>query len=320
MSKKFEGTILQDVPRVYLAAIPGKWLLKNTTPSWRIKDPKKGFQRTVTERRAREIAAAVLDQRRSFPNAIVLATNSDKVLHSDSHITIPEKVRFLVVDGQNRLWAQRFSKYEASYGCVIHVGLSEAEMAAIFVEINDTQKRVPSSLRWDLVRLVRPEGDPGGVRASELVESLNTERESPLLQRIDMTGELAELSIKQGSLAPEVKKLINKKAGIGEEGYDVQLQVLMNLFAAVREKDPDGWRTGKGNLYRARVFRALLQLLPEMVRRSERSRKDISAKDLYKFIDRIALSSLADEQLKSAHGNAGIAAIRETIKSQLFKK
>lgn len=320
MSKKFEGIILQDVPRVYLAVIPGKWLLKNTTPSWRIKDPEKGFQRTVTERRAREIAAAVLDQRRSFPNAIVLATDSDKVLHSDSHLTIPEKVRFLVVDGQNRLWAQRFSKYEASYGCVIHVGLSEAEMAAIFVEINDTQKRVPSSLRWDLVRLVRPEGDPGGIRASELVESLNTERESPLLQRIDMTGELAELSIKQGSLAPEVKKIINKKAGIGEEGYDVQVQVLMNLFAAVREKDPDGWQTGKGNLYRARVFRALLQLLPEMIRRSERHCKDISAKDLYRFIDRIALSSLSDEQVKSTHGNAGIAAIRETIKSQLFKK
>ena len=320
MSKKFEGTILQDAPRVYLAAVPGKWLLKNTTPSWRIKDPEKGFQRTVTERRAREIAAAVLDQRRSFPNAIVLATDSGEVLHSDSHITVPDKVRFLVVDGQNRLWAQRYSKYESVYGCVIHVGLNEAQMAAIFVEINDNQKRVPSSLRWDLVRLVRPEGDPGGVRASELIESLNTERESPLMQRIDMTGELAVLSIKQGSLAPEVKKLINKKGGIGEEGYDVQLQVLMNLFAAVREKDPDGWRTGKGNLYRARVFRALLQLLPEMVKRNEKPCKDVSARDLYKFTDRIVLSSLSDEQLKSVHGNAGIAAIRQTIKSQVFKK
>jgi DGQHR domain-containing protein len=320
MSKKFEGIIFQDAPRVYLAAIPGKFLLKNTTPSWRIKDPEKGFQRTVTERRAREIASAVLDQRRSFPNAIVLATDSAEVLHSDSHITVPDKVRFLVVDGQNRLWAQRYSKYEAAYGCVIHVGLSEAQMAAIFVEINDNQKRVPSSLRWDLVRLVRPEGDPGGIRASELIESLNTERESPLIQRIDMTGELAVLSIKQGSLAPEVKKLINKRGGIGEEGYDVQLQVLMNLFAAVREKDPDGWRTSKGYLYRARVFRALLQLFPEMVKRSEKPCKDISARDLYKFIDRIALSSLSDDRIKSVHGNAGIAAIRQTIKSQLFPK
>lgn len=320
MTKRFEGAILQDEPRIYLAVVPGKWLLKNTTPSWRIKDPEKGFQRTVTERRAREIAAAVLDQRRSFPNAIVLATDSEEVLYSDSHITIPDKVHFLVVDGQNRLWAQRYSKYEATYGCVIHAGLNEAQMAAIFVEINDNQKRVPSSLRWDLVRLVRPEDDPAGVRASELVESLNTERESPLVQRIDMTGELAELSIKQGSVAPEVKKLINKKGGIGEEGYDVQLQVLMNLFAAVREKDPDGWRTGKGNLYRARVFRALLQLLPDMIKRSEKSCKDVSARDLYKFVDRISLSSLSDEEVKSVHGNAGIAAIRQTIKSQLFKK
>jgi DGQHR domain-containing protein len=320
MSKRFEGTILQDAPRIYLASIPGKWLLKNTTPSWRIKDPEKGFQRTVTERRAREIASAVLDQRRTFPNAIVLATDSDAISHSDVNIIVPDKIRFLIVDGQNRLWAQRYSKYEAAYGCVIHVGLSESQMAAIFVEINDNQKRVPSSLRWDLVRLVRPETDPGGVRASELIESLNTERESPLMQRIDMTGELAELSIKQGSLAPEVKKLVNKKGGIGDEGYDVQLQVLMNLFAAVREKDPDGWRTGQGNLYRARVFRALLQLFPRMIKGSAKHCKDISARDLFKFIDRIALSKLSDDQVRSAHGNAGIAAIRKTIESHLFKR
>jgi len=320
MSKKFPATLLQEKPRIYLANVPGKWLLKNTTPSWRIKDPEKGFQRIVTERRAREIAASVLDQQRTFPNAIVLATDSDKISYADSHIVCPDGVHFLVVDGQHRLWAQRFSKYEADYGCVIHMGLSEAQMAAIFVEINENQKRVPSSLRWDLVRLVRPEEDPSGVRASELVDSLNSERESPLKQRIDMTGEQAEISIKQGSLAPEIKKLINKKGGIGEEGYDVQLQVLMNLFAAIREKDPDGWRTGKGNLYRARVFRAFLQLLPAMIRKSEKSCKDTSARDLYKFVGRVALGSLSDKQLRTIHGNAGIAAIREEIKSQVFKK
>lgn len=320
MAKKFAGTILQSAPRIYLATIPGKWLLKNTTPSWRIKDPNKGFQRMVTERRAREIAASVLDQQRVFPNAIVLATNSEDIRYEDSNIIFPDRIRFLVVDGQHRLWAQRFSKYEAEYGCVVHIGLSEQQMAAIFVEINDNQKRVPSSLRWDLVRLVRPEDDPGGVRASELVESLNVEKESPLFQRVDMTGEQGEILIKQGSLAPEVKKLVNKKGGIGEEGFDVQSQVLMNLFAAIREKDSDGWRSGKGNLYRARVFRAFLQLLPEMIKKIGKDCKDLSARDLYVYVDRVELKSLSDDNVRTVHGNAGIAAIRETIKTQIFRK
>ncbi len=55
------GFQLQDSPRIYVAAIPGRWLLERTTPSWRIDNPEIGFQRIVRERRAREIALAVLD-------------------------------------------------------------------------------------------------------------------------------------------------------------------------------------------------------------------------------------------------------------------
>lgn len=317
MSKKFPGTILQENPRTYLATIPGTWLLKRTTPSWRIKDPEKGFQRMVTERRAREIAAAVLDQQRTFPNAIVLATDSSDIDFDDSRVVFPDKVRFLVVDGQHRLWAQEYSNFKADYGCVIHIGLDEAQMAAIFVEINDNQKRVPSSLRWDLVRLVRPEGDPAGTRASDLVEGINTEKTSPLYQRIDMTGELGDILIKQGSLAPEIKKLVKEKSALGNEGYDVQLQVLMNLFAAIRETDPDGWRSRKGHLYRARVFRAFLQLVPYLLKRIDKDFREISARDFYGFLRKIDLRSLSDENLKAVHGNAGIAVIRETLKSQI---
>jgi len=183
-----------------------------------------------------------------------------------------------------------------------------------------TKKRVPSSLRWDLVRLVRPESDPGGIRASELVESLNAERESPFFQRIDMTGEQPEITIKQGSLAPEIKKLVIKRSGFGEEGFDVQLQILMNIFAAVREKDPDGWRSGKGNLYRARVFRAFLQLIPEILSRIPKGLKDISARDFFGYVKRVNLDLLSDDKIKTAHGNAGIAAIRKTVSEHIFKQ
>ena len=320
MANRFPGIILQGEPRVYVTTIPGEWLLKTTTPSWRINDPDKGFQRMVTERRAREIAAAVLDQGRSFPNAIVLATNSEEIQYRDYHLTIPRNTRFLVVDGQHRLWAQRFSQQKLPYGCVIHVGLSEEEMAAIFVEINDNQKRVPSSLRWDLVRLVRPEDDPGAVRASDLIEQLNSDKISPLYQRIDMTGEQPKISIKQGSLAPEIKTLLNKKTILRNEGFDMQLEVLMKFFAAIRERDPDGWHQSTGNLYRARVFRALLKLLPDLLKDINKETRDLSAVEFFRYFKRIKLDSLSDQKLKATHGNAGIAAITRTISAQVLKK
>ncbi len=82
-------------------------------------------------------------------------------------------------------------------------------MAALFLEINDNQRRVPSSLRWDLVRLVRP-GDPAAVLTAEVVFELATRKESPFYAvGIDMTGE-KPLTIKQGSLAPEIRSIVGK--------------------------------------------------------------------------------------------------------------
>ena len=69
------GFLLQKDPTIIFATLPGTWLLQHTTPSWRYSNPEEGFQRMVDTKRARDIALAVLDQHRTFPNAIVLATD-----------------------------------------------------------------------------------------------------------------------------------------------------------------------------------------------------------------------------------------------------
>ena len=74
---RVQGFQLQESPPVLCGMLPGNWLLQHSTPSWRIQDPIRGFQRIVRERRAREIALAVLDQQRTFPNSIILATDID---------------------------------------------------------------------------------------------------------------------------------------------------------------------------------------------------------------------------------------------------
>src|SRR6185369_2579099 len=104
--KNFDGFLLQKEPLIYFASVAGKWLLKHTTPSWRIKDPDEGFQRMVKKERAIEIATAVLKQQRTFPNAIVLATNEKDFEINGCRIQIKDDVRFFIVDGQHRLWSQ----------------------------------------------------------------------------------------------------------------------------------------------------------------------------------------------------------------------
>lgn len=316
MGFEAEGFVLQEAPPVYVAKIPGKWLLKHVTPSWRIKDPTLGFQRIVNEKRAVQIARTVLDQERAFPNAIVLASDIKKLATNGNNIVLPAKSKFLVVDGQHRLWAQNFSDYNAPYTCVLHLGLTEQEMAKLFVEINDNQKRVPSSLRWDLVRLVR-EQDQAQVRAADIVYELHTSELSPLYQRIDLTGEIKELKLKQGSLAPEIEGVI-KKPQIRELGYDIQVQLILNFFAALRDRDPEGWDASTSNLYTNRVIRALIKTIPDILIASALDASQVTPDVFYNYLSHIDLDSLNPEEIRGQQGSAGMSAIYQTIVNQIF--
>lgn len=317
-SIRVSGFILQDNPKIYVAGISGLWLLQRTTPSWRINDPDQGFQRVVREDRTRAIALAVLNQQRTFPNAIVLATDITDFVSNGSIIEIPDKIRFLVVDGQHRLWAQKFSKYEAKYACIIHMGLSEIDMAFLFLEINDNQKRVPPSLRWDLVRLVRPDDDPYGIAAVDMIYLLASERESPLFQRIDLTGEQSEILLKQASIAPEIKPLFSRKSPIRDLSFDEQYRVILHYFIAIKELDPDNWGKVENTFYKARVLRALLRLLPSLVEDKGKPIMQLNYEDFLPYLKKINPDTLKTEEIRAAQGSAGIKDIYDRIYTQVF--
>lgn len=313
-----KGIEVQRKPLVLSAVIPGPWLLQHCTPRWRKEDPKKGFQRVVKEERARKIAIDVLDQHRTFPNAIVLSTDLLEFEEDKGRISIPNDSRFLVVDGQHRLWAQNYSTYEAPYPCIIHMGLTEVEMARLFLEINDNQKRVPSSLRWDLVRLVRPEDDEHAIRATELVYALATEKTSPLYQRIDLTGEQKEIKLKQGSVAPEIKTLVSQKdSALRKLDHNDQYETLLRYLTALRSVDPDGWREADSPLYEARVLRVLLRLLPLIIQDIHQSPLKIETVLYLKYLQKIKMSSLSKEAIRAAQGSAGMKEIYEVLKQQM---
>jgi len=296
---------LQDFPPVYVIVISGKWLLEHTTPSWRLKDPMKGFQRIVKEDRARQIARTILDRGRAFPNAITLATDARDFKRSENNIAIPDKAKFLVVDGQHRLWAQKFSEKDGRYTCIIHLNKSEKEMAELFLEINENQRRVPSSLRWDLVRLVRPEGDEAAVTAAEIVYALVEREDSPFHISIDLTGEQKDLSIKQGSLAPEIKTLVTRARKVHNPTFDDYVPLLIRFFSAVRSLDPNGWGDPSSAYYKARVLRALIRVLTDLVL-DAKSLDDLTALFLLEKLNKIDPSTLSEERIRAAQGQRAL--------------
>ena len=310
---------VQPSPQIIFGLIPGRWLLDHSTPSWRKLDPERGFQRIVDEKRARQIASAVLDQGRTFPNAIVLATDRTDFKTTLGQVELPGESRYLVVDGQHRLWAQRFSEVEAQYPCMIHLGLTEVQMANLFLEINDNQKRVPSSLRWDLVRLVRPEDDVAAVATSELIFQMATTEKHPLFQRIDLTGEQPTIGLKQGSLAPEIHTLLrNKKSPLHDLEYDVRFDIFTRYLTAIQALDKDGWKSGSSIFYQARILRALFRLLPQIVAKSKRSIEESDARLYSRYLSRIDPSTLSVESIRGLGGTGGLKAIVDLIRLQIF--
>lgn len=316
--EKARAILLQTSPPVvYISALPGQWLLKHTTPSWRLKEPLKGFQRIVRADRAKEIARTVLDQGRTFPNAITLATNLKDFKWDGDKITIPKNVKFLVVDGQHRLWAQSFSERECQYACVVHLEKTEKEMAELFLEINDTQRRVPSSLRWDLVRLVKPAGDEAAITASELVYDLATREDSPFYFAIDLTGEQKDVSIKQGSLAPEIKTLVSKAKKPFDPTFEEYITLLIQFFTAIRSLNPQGWGDPASTYYKAKVLRALVRLLVDIVVEAQ-SLEELTAEFLLAKLQKIDPATLSDERVRAAQGSAGVIDLYKEIKTQVF--
>jgi len=315
--KAVEALQLQISPPVYVTVISGRWLLDHTTPSWRLQDPIKGFQRIVNQTRAKQIAKTVLDLGRTFPNAITLATDLKDFKRSGSEIIFPKKAKFLVVDGQHRLWAQTYSETDGKYACIIHLRKTEKEMAELFLEINENQRRVPSSLRWDLVRLVRPAGDEAGVTASELVFELATRPDSPFYFAIDLTGEQKDVSIKQGSLAPEIKTLVGRVKKVHNPTFEEYTALLVQFFAAVRSLNNDGWGDPKSTYYKARVLRALIRILTDITLKAK-SLDELTAQTLFEALKKIDPATLSEDIIRTAQGTAGVTDLYQAMKDQVF--
>jgi hypothetical protein len=194
---------------------------------------------------------------------------------------------------------------------------TEKEMAELFLEINDNQKRVPSSLRWDLVRLVQPDGDEAGIMASELVKELVDRKDSPFYITIDLTGEQKDLSIKQGSLAPEIKTLVVRTKKIPGNGFEDYATLLIRFFSAVRSLDPAGWGDTGSTYYQARVLRALIRVLVDIVLATN-SIQGLSASSLLGKLKKIDPTTLSKEKVRAAQGSAGVTDLYKAMKSQVF--
>ena len=100
--------VTQGKHRFYTLTMPSDVLASTCTVSTRDEDPAQGFQRTLDEKRAQEIASYIDSDFGTIPSSIVLSAQQSADLKVVGRRKTLEFTNtpgaFLVLDGQHRVW------------------------------------------------------------------------------------------------------------------------------------------------------------------------------------------------------------------------
>lgn len=186
--------LAQNAHRFYFATIPVDDLFDNCFVARRDEDPAAGFQRALNETRANDIAKYLADGSGSIPSNVVLSAQDvaafsyDRRTKSISFTRAPSA--FLVLDGQHRLWGYQKCRVRHRVPVAIYQGLTRAEEAKLFIDINTTQRGVPAALLLDIKNLAQIEDTKEGTLRT-LFDRLNREADSPLVGKLSPSQSVA---------------------------------------------------------------------------------------------------------------------------------
>ena len=137
--------------RFYVAVLSGKKLYSISEVSRAHEDPEKGYQRHLSENRAKKIAQYI-DNGNLIPGSIVMsAQKSAGFRYSDKTKKISfydEPGNFFVIDGQHRLFGAHLAKEDPKFIVTIFDALELQGEVQYFLDVNSTQRGVPKTLHF----------------------------------------------------------------------------------------------------------------------------------------------------------------------------
>lgn len=138
----------------YIAALSSSVLKEMCFVSRKKEEPIKGFQRLLNKKRAKDIANYLDHAKGVIPSALILSAQDNAAIRYDGKtkkISF-EKMRdsLLVIDGQHRLYGLLEAENEYEVPVVIFTNLNTSNEVKLFIDINTTQKGVPTALILDI--------------------------------------------------------------------------------------------------------------------------------------------------------------------------
>lgn len=226
----------------------------------------KGFQRLLSTARAKKLAAYIIDgleKKDAFlPTSILIATDKNIAFNSANNtieIDIDEIGPFSVVDGQHRVEGLRMAAekdvrvLDFELPVNIAINLSKIAQTTHFLIVNTTQKSVEKGVEQRIIArltaLIKVEDIPNlpkwilktvqkgeDQKALQYVDFLNSEKDSPWFNKIEMANEdNKESTVQQKSFVKAIKNYIlvanNPTYTLFDE--NTQHRIFLNYWKAI---------------------------------------------------------------------------------------
>ena len=189
----------QNKKKFYFATMESNDLKDMCFVSRRKEEPIKGFQRLLDKKRAKRIATYLDDEKGVIPSAIILSAQDNAKIRYDSKT---QKISFekctesmLVIDGQHRLYGLFDANNSYEIPVIIFEGLTSSEEVRLFIDINTTQKGVPSALILD-------------IKSQAGTETKLEERQRNLFDQLDSDSVLSGYLLRNESKAGKISRTV----------------------------------------------------------------------------------------------------------------
>lgn len=300
--------VTQGKHRFYTLTMPSEVLGRTCYVTTRDEDPVQGFQRALDTTRAKQIAEYIDSGFGSIPSSIVLSAQPDaelKTVGAGKTIEFTDTPKaFLVLDGQHRVYGFSLATTGLRVPVVIYNSLSRKDETRLFIDINTKQRPVPNELLLDIKKLADYENNQEQL-LSAVFDAFSAMPDSPLVGLMSTASRSAG-RISRVTFYAAMKPLLPVFADTSaDEIYGATSSYLRAFIAEARSRNIET------NITNATVFRASMQLFPEVARRV----KDRFGADYTTARFRDALAPLFSRLKSQALKNPGTShrALGETL-------
>ncbi len=256
--------IRQGKHRFYTLTMPSDVLAETCVVDTREENPDDGFQRVLDPNRAQEIADYIDKGFGTIPCSIVISAQPEAKLDYNSRtqvLSFKKTARaFLILDGQHRVFGFKKADTRLRVPVVIYNGLTKADEARLFIDINTKQRPVPNELLLDIKRMAETETDVEAL-LRDVFDLFASDKESPLLGLMSPSAR-SRGKISRVTFNTALRPIWNSFAGNKPDFVYNALRSYLHAWMPVLRKND-----AAANISNPTLFRAIMLLFPQTAER-----------------------------------------------------